>query len=349
MTSSYVTYSEIKRQPDTWKQTLQSVMEQKDMIKQLFNEVNPEEVIFVGCGTSYYISIAAALSFQEVTGISAKAVPASEVFLKPDSVINKNKRNIVIGTSRSGTTSEVVRAIEYVQNNNLGQCLGITGYPDSDLAQVAQKVINLPHIQEKSVVMTSSFTNLLLSLQLTTAIVADNQQLLDELHSLPDAGSNIMEKSEDLAREIGGNLAYDHFVYLGLGANFGLANEGMLKLKEMTQVHSEVYNPLEFRHGPISIIKENCLTVILTNQSILDFEQAVIKDVQKYNGAVLAVGELPDGFVADYQLNVGTGFSDVSREILYLPLLQLLAYYRTLKLQLNPDQPRNLSQVVKLK
>ena len=76
---------------------------------------------------------------------------------------------------------------------------------------------------------------------------------------------------------------------------------------------------------------------------------AVIKDVQKYNGAVLAVGELPDGFVADYQLNVGTGFSDVSREILYLPLLQLLAYYRTLKLQLNPDQPRNLSQVVKLK
>jgi glucosamine--fructose-6-phosphate aminotransferase (isomerizing) len=65
------TYQEIKQQPATWRQTIDLVVARAEEVKQKFANIQPDEVIFTGCGTSCYISIAAALTFQEKTGLSA--------------------------------------------------------------------------------------------------------------------------------------------------------------------------------------------------------------------------------------------------------------------------------------
>jgi glucosamine--fructose-6-phosphate aminotransferase (isomerizing) len=342
----YHTYQEIIRQPKTWEETINLVLNAKERIKQIFDEVKPDEVLFIGCGTSYYISITAALTFEAVTGVSAKAVPASEIFLKPEAVINKKKKTIIIGSSRSGNTTEVVRAIDYVQKNNLAECISITGYPDSKLADITKNTIVLPHIQEKSVVMTSSFTNILLSLQLIAGIVSDDKGYIAELRSLPKIGNEIMPNAEQFCIEIGEDLSFNHYIYLGLGSYYGLACEGMLKMKEMTQVFAEAFNPLEFRHGPISVVNQACRVILLSNHSILDYEQEVINDIRKFDANTVVLGELSTDFTSDYTVNIRDGLSDNSRGILYLPYLQFMSYFRTLKMGLNPDQPRNLTQVV---
>jgi glutamine---fructose-6-phosphate transaminase (isomerizing) len=344
----YHTYSEIKRQPDSWQKTINTVLEKKDEILNIIKKENVDEVIFTGCGTSFYISIAAALTFQEVTGLSAKAVPASEIFLKPDAVINKNKRTVVIGSSRSGNTTEVVRAIDYVQKQNLAKCLAVTGYPESGLAKTSENTLLLPHIQENSVVMTDSFTNILLALQVVTGLVADDKGFLSELDSLPEIGKEIISNAEEVGKNLGGDLSYQHYIYLGLGANYGLACEGMLKMKEMTQVFSETFNPLEFRHGPISVLTESCRVILLSNHSNLEYEQKVVTDVQKFGANTVVIGDLPIDFESDFSIHVTNGLSDTSRGILYLPYLQFIAYFRTVTLGLDPDNPRNLSQVVVL-
>lgn len=343
------TYEEIKRQPVTWQETIHVMLERKDEIKQKFAITQPDEVIFIGCGTSYYISIAAALTFEEQTGLPAKAVPASEIFLKPDAVIGKNKKTMIIASSRSGNTSEIVYAIEYVQKHNLGECISITSNPTSEMAKKSKYSIVLPHVQEESVVMTSSFTNLLLASQLIAGFVSNDDAYLAQLKELPERGKDILPRVEQLAKEVGENLHFNHFIYLGLGSYFGLACEGMLKMKEMTQLTSEAFNSLEFRHGPISVLNDRCLVVLLGNSSLRNYEKDVIVDVKNLQSNVVVVGDGVEDFEADEVLDLGGGLSDKSRGLLYLPFMQLMAYYRNLKLGLHPDKPRNLNQVVVLK
>lgn len=342
------TYEEIMRQPQTWEQTWNVVLAQRSKLEERFADANPEEVLFTGSGTSYYISIAAASTFQEITGMSARAVPASEIFLKPDSVINATKRTIIIGVSRSGTTSEVIRAFHFAQAQRQIPCISVSGYPESELVKNSDYSIVLPHIQEKSVVMTSSFTNILYSLQLLAGIVAGNQAYLEELSRIPRDGAFLLPRAKSLAEKLGSDLDFRHFIYLGLGAYFGLANEGMLKMKEMTQTFAEAFNSLEFRHGPISVVDSSCLVVLLSDSSIKKYEADVAQDVRKFGAFVVVVGENLADFESDVKFETNSTFSDVSRAILYMPFLQLLAFYRTKALGLNPDQPRNLSHVVKL-
>jgi glucosamine--fructose-6-phosphate aminotransferase (isomerizing) len=343
------TYQEIKQQPATWRQTIDLVVARAEEVKQKFANIQPDEVIFTGCGTSCYISIAAALTFQEKTGLSAKAVPASEIFLKPDAVFGKNKKTILVGSSRSGNTTEVVRAIEYARQNNLARCIAITSLPTSDLACKSDYTISLPHVQEKSVVMTSSFTNILLVSQLIAGILSGDEAYLAELKRLPEIGEDVMARVEPLAKTVGEDQNFNHFIYLGLGACFGLANEGMLKLKEMTQLFAETFNPLEFRHGPISVLNEKCRVILLSNRSIQAYERDVVDDVRKFGANAVVIGDSLEDFRCDVKIELNSGLTDLSRSVLYLPFLQLLAYYRTLKLGLNPDQPRNLGKVVVLK
>jgi len=343
----YYTYDEITRQPSTWEKTITQLLNKADELNKFFKDVKPDEVIFTGCGTSFYISIAAALVFEEITGISAKAVPASEIFLKPEATINKNKRTLLIGSSRSGTTTEVIRAVDYVNKNNLGTSFIVTGYPDSELAETADYSIALSHIQEKSVVMTSSFTNILLALHVFAGIVAGNKRFISELKSIPAIGDKIIQDAEEQGKNIGAQGKYNHYIYLGLGAYLGLACEGMLKMKEMTQAVCEAFNPLEFRHGPISVLTNQCQVILLNNQSIELYEKDVILDIQSYGANTVVIGDLSEDF-GNHIIRLPKGLSDAARGILYLPYLQYIAYFKTINLGLNPDTPRNLTQVVKL-
>lgn len=342
------TYSEISKQPETWEKTYAQILDNKDEILNKIKNFGPDEVIFSGCGTSYYISISAAYTFAELTGVSSKAVPASELFLAPNAVLPQNKKILVFAISRSGTTSEIIKAVDFLQKNQLAECIALTGYPESQLAKTSNYSIVLPHIQEKSVVMTGSFTNLLLTTQLISGLFSGNANYLEELKSLPEKAKAIWNETEQLAKIVGENLDYKAFVYLGLGGNLGLAYEGMLKMKEMTQAPSEAYNPLEFRHGPISIVTNDFLVVQIASHSISKFEQAIVKDIQRVNGTVLTVGNELDQYASDYKLDLKANMTDSAKSILSLPFLQLCAYYRTHALNLNPDQPRNLNQVVVL-
>lgn len=343
------TYEEIKRQPGTWQQTLETVMQHRNDFEQQYATTDPDEVIFIGSGTSYYISIAAALTFQEQTGITAKPVPASEIFLKPDAVFAKNKKALLIAFSRSGNTTEVVRAIEFAQNNGLSACLAVTGNPESEMAHKTDHSIVLPHIKEKSVVMTGSFTNMLLTGQLLAGIVSRDAAYLSELKKLPSLGENVMPQAETMGQKLGGELNYSHFIYLGLGPYLGLALEGMLKMKEMTQAFAEAFNPLEFRHGPISVLNEECRVLLLSHHSLRSYEQDVVTDMRQPGANTVVIGDDLDGFDSDETFELMSGLSDKSRGVLYLPLLQWMAYYRTVKKGLNPDKPRNLNQVVVLR
>ena len=341
------TYTEILNQPNSWEETLRLVPELWSQVGTTLSIGTDTHVLFAGCGTSLYIAQAAAQSFQEVTGLVATAVPASEIFLSAASVVPVGRPVAVFIISRSGRTSETLLAADFLRDIPNVQTVGVTCNSGTDLAGRTDYAIELPHASEQSVVMTQSFTTMLLALQIVAGLVAADDALLAELQRLPEAALEMLPEVDDFARRLAEYGNPDLVVHLGLGPNQGLAEEGTLKLKEMTQVPCESYNPLEFRHGPISVVTDRTLIVILEGQR----ERAYIEDVERdllHTGAVVAriapyaTAEPATSFL------LGTGFSDIARCCLYLPPLQLHGYYRAVGLGLDPDRPRNLNQVVVL-
>ena len=343
------TYQEILRQATTWRETIKIMQKQETDLLKLFNEWEPKEIVFSGSGTSYYLAISASRIFQEITGIPSKAIPSSEVFLDGNSCINSRANTLLIGISRSGDTSETIYAGEYVKNqteNNANRFLAVTGYAGSDIDKASDYSIVLPQIAEKGIVMTGSFTSMLLSLQLLAGIVGGNKNFLKELFQLPIIGEKVIEQAQKLGQEVAADSRLTHFIYLGLGSFYGLACEGMLKMKEMTQSFSEAFSSLEFRHGPISVLNESCSVILLSRKSSTRFEQELLEDIRSFGAHVIVIGDELSNWEADWKFELGSMISDQARHVLYLPILQLLSFYRTIKLGLDPDHPRFLNHVV---
>jgi len=335
----YYTYTEIKTQTEAWKNALAVTIEQAAEIQKLTDQY--EQVIFTGCGSTYYLSLAGSSLFQTLTNKTARAVPASELLFNTSSVINDGSRNLLVAVSRSGTTTETLRAVEMFKRERHGEVIVISNY-DTSMSQMADLKILIPEGQEKSVAQTRSFASMYVAVIALCVIASGKVELLDSLSTLPWIGDRLMDQYEPLAKEIGKNLIFDRFYFLGSGINYGLACEVNLKMKEMTLTHSEPFYFMEFRHGPMSMVNENTVIVGLLSDKNLIQELAVLNEMEAKGAHILALSE-KQGLVT-----FGSGVTEEVRGVLYLPVLQLMAFYRSIAKGLNPDSPKNLTAVVKL-
>ena len=331
----YATYNEIKSQTEAWTQALELTK-----AAQLPKAENYDQVIFTGCGSTYYLSLAAAALYQELTGFPARAVPGGELLLNTKTVVS-NQKNLLVAISRSGTTTETIRAVEKFIAAKLGDVLAISNYDDS-LSQTADFSIVIPKGQEESVAQTKSFASMYVAAVALAARMADRKDLLEKMSSLPRVGEGLIQEFEPSARQLGENLGFDRFYFLGSGIRYGLACEVNLKMKEMTLTHSEPFHFLEFRHGPMSMVNEKTVVVGLVSESNFKHEKAVLDEMQALGASVVALGE------SGIEIAFNSGISERVGGILYLPILQLMAFYRSLAKGLNPDSPNNLEAVVKL-
>lgn len=219
--------------------------------------VNSDIVYFIGCGTSLYLSLSGSRFFTYKTGIETKALPGGELLF----TINENvedfgrlKRSAIL-ISRSGESTEVVKAGEKLKNLSI-PVLGLTLEPDSSLVKVSDISIILP-IKEEAIVMTKSFSSILLTIELISSFI--NGESLEIYKDLTQETKRVLESAENLAKE---NTNYNHYVFLGLGMDEGIARESALKLEEMALTKVESYSTFEYRHGPKSLLEKGVLVSI---------------------------------------------------------------------------------------
>ena len=332
---TYHTYNEIKSQTTAWSQALE-VTSRSNLPK----AADYDQVVFTGCGSTYYLSLASAALYQELTGCTARAIPGGELFLNP-SVYLTNQRTLLVALSRSGTTTETVRAVKEFKAGKHGEVVVISNY-DEVLSRLAHVNIVISKGQEESVAQTRSFASMYVAITALCARMAGREDLLSAMTGLPKIGDRLMEKYEAYAKEIGENLAYDRFYVLGSGIRYGLACEVNLKMKEMTLTHSEPFHSMEFRHGPMSMVNENAVVIGMLSEKNFSYEQAVLNDMQALGGKIVSLCE------ANADVSFESGMPENVRGVLYLPVLQLMAFYRSLAKGLNPDRPKNLTAVVQL-
>lgn len=162
------------------------------------------------------------------------------------------------------------------------------------------------------------------------------------MQRLSELGTRLISSYGDGAQKIGEDLSFDRFYFLGSGMRYGLACEVNLKMKEMTLTHSEPFHFLEFRHGPMSMVNENTIVVGMLSEANRCHEARVLDEMKALGARVLDIAE------TDAKIVFNSNIPEAVRGVLYLPVLQLIAFHRSLAKGLNPDRPTNLTAVVKL-
>ncbi len=340
------TYREILEQPEAWAAAIRSFDRAAPELDHLFYDRPPEEVIFTGCGSSYYLSMTAAAAFQQVAGLRARAVPASELLQFPGSVLAPGLHALLVASSRSGTTTETVRALGVARRLGI-TTLSFTCASRSSLARQADLCITSPKGRESSVVMTKSFSSLLLLCLLVAAKRADSPALSGELRRLPILGKRVIKVAVTLADGLGAGAS--RFVFLGGGPAHGIAWEAMLKMTEMAQRPALAYHPLEFRHGPIAVAAPGTVAVLFGSRAGAKLEADLARDLRCHGAMVITLrDEWRSTAEVDVDIALGVHLSDEARCLLYVPFAQALAYHRAVGLGLDPDRPRHLSHAVHL-
>ncbi len=336
------TYQEIISQPMAWAQALEVVQSKKDEINRLWHDHPKIRVLFTGCGSTYYLSLAAASLFQELTGRGARATPGGELILYPATTYELGIPSVLVAISRSGTTSETVAAVRKFRQAERGPVVVITNYENTPLSELGDITLTISAGQEESVAQTRSFASMYVAATIFAAISAGRTDLLSAMEKLPSLGKKLIQKYDELARRMGENLDLDRFYFLGSGPRYGLACETNLKMKEMTLTHSEPFHFFEFRHGPMSMVTNKTAIIGMCSSINAPHEQTVLDEMRILGGQILSLGE------SDADVAFDSHLPEEVRNVLYLPVLQLMAFYRARAKGLDPDNPRNLSAVVQL-
>jgi glucosamine--fructose-6-phosphate aminotransferase (isomerizing) len=334
------TREEILSQPAAWSAALE-VMEAQRKDLQSVALGGYAQVIFTGCGSTYYVALAAAALLQELSGVAARGLPAAELWLFPRSSFVSGK-TLLVAISRSGETTETVEACAAFRNAGLGDLLTLSCYADRPLARLGRWNLVLPSGQERSVAQTRAFTTLYLATVALAALWTGKEELTEGMKRLGDCGRSLLSRYGALASSLGGDETLDRFYWLGSGPRYGLACEVSLKMKEMSLSHSEPFHFMEFRHGPKSMITPSALIVGFRSSFQGAREEAVLREAAALGGRVVTIAE--EG--ADVTLI--SGVDEAIRNVLYLPVGQLLAFERSLSRGLDPDKPHHLDAVVKL-
>ncbi len=345
------TLSETLSQPRCWQECLTDLERsgRLDLVCRDFG--SKQEWLFVGCGSSYYVALSAAASWTYLTGQRAKALPASEIILFPDISLIEGTPWQPVLISRSGHTSEVVKAAEYLENGRNVRTLAISCAAKQPLEAASSATIHLEPANDESTVMTRSFTSMLLALQALAAKVGGRQEFSESLSKVPRAAQAALDNMRPRIESFVRSNKFDDYVFLGQGPFFGIASESHLKVKEMSCSSSQCYHTMEFRHGPKATVGRRTLVTFFLSEAAYEEEREVLDEIKELGATTLVVTNTADTRArraADLLIELNMDVPEYARLSTHVFAGQLLGYYTALRKGFDPDNPRFLTRVVLL-
>jgi glucosamine--fructose-6-phosphate aminotransferase (isomerizing) len=288
-----------------------------------------EVTVFVGCGTSYNLALSLA-ALANASGRAALAVPGGEWANRRHAYWPGKDKVHVVALSRSGETTETIAAAKASRAAGMF-VTGITPEADSALAAHSDRLVVAATDAREGIVMTTSASlMLLLGINLIGhAVSAD---------AVARAQSLLGEVDAKVLALIGGR---SHFVYLGGGPLYGVGVEGALKLMEMSQAFTQTFHPLEYRHGPISLVDGRTAIVLLYSHDQREAEARLAAELRDKGAVVI-------GFGGEGDVSFAASSDPALAPLVYLPALQLIGERVAQSRQLDTAAPRHLTKVVTL-
>jgi len=362
------TRKEIAQQPEMWKRTFEMIRERKSDIEGFFGGFSDKDVdvILTGAGSSAFIGRAVhgiRIQHQQKQG---RVIPTTELLTHPEYFLQKDRTTLLVSFARSGNSPESLAVVKMLDNYCLDAYhLIITCNEEGELYLMTDnsrslRILLPPETNDVSLAMTSSFSSMMLAYILIAKIDRLEEEN-EKINRLAKWGDVILKKYEKQISQIA-SKEFERAVFLGAGPLLGIAEESHLKLQELTdgKVMCAFNSFLGFRHGPRAIVNEKTLLVYLFSDDDYSrkYEYDLVRQInQSVKGmAQVAVSHMPVA-IEQVAFDVDVCFgeeSDSSVEIEYLcvveiMLAQLLGFYKSMSLGLNPDAPSSsgtISRVV---
>ncbi|WP_347902896.1 glutamine--fructose-6-phosphate transaminase (isomerizing) [Pseudomonas purpurea] len=352
---------EIHEQPSVVQRTLEGRLSQNQVLVQAFGPQAAElfakvrNVQIVACGTSYHAGMVARYWLEELAGIPCQVEVASEfryrkVVVQPDSLF--------VTISQSGETADTLAALRNAKELGFLASLAICNVGISSLVRESDLTLLTQAGREIGVASTKAFTTQLVGLLLLTLSLGQvrgtlakgvEAQLVEELRRLPTrlgealAMDGTVEKIAELFAD------KNHTLFLGRGAQYPVAMEGALKLKEISYIHAEAYPAGELKHGPLALVDNDMPVVtVAPNNELLEKLKSNLQEVRARGGQLIVFADEQAGMTngeGTHVINM-PHIHDVLSPILYTIPLQLLSYYVAVLKGTDVDQPRNLAKSV---
>jgi glucosamine--fructose-6-phosphate aminotransferase (isomerizing) len=323
-------------------------------IREEYIKKDISKIHIVACGTAYYAGLVSKILFEEFVKIPTEIDIASE-FRYREPILNEKTLLIVI--SQSGETADALAALRLAKNKGC-QTLAVCNVVGSSISRESMHVMYTRCGPEIGVASTKTFTGQLVAMYILALDWAHKRnglgnvelkKYLKELREIPLKIGKFLENVKSV-QAIAEMFAHKkNFLYLGRYLSYPIALEGALKLKEVSYIHAEGYAAGEMKHGPIALIDGSVPVVVVAVEGKVHKKIiSNIEEVRARGGVIIAVASDSDREVkdkSDYVIYVPKTSEFFSPIIAVIPL-QLLAYYISVFLGCDVDQPRNLAKSV---
>jgi glucosamine--fructose-6-phosphate aminotransferase (isomerizing) len=312
-----------------------------------------KRIVLVGCGTSWHAGLVGEYMLEQIAKIPVEVEYASE-FRYRNPLVSSD--DAVMFISQSGETADTLAALREAKKRG-ALVLGIVNVVGSTIARESDAGVYIHAGPEIGVASTKAFTSQLTVLALITLMLARARGMSEkeaiilatELGSIPAKVEKILGNVDSIKAIANEFKDAGHFLYLGRGANFPVALEGALKLKEISYIHAEGYPAAEMKHGPIALIDEKMPVVcVVPKDSIYEKVISNVQEVKARKGRIIAVANDDDTEIesmAEFVIRVPRTYGFFGPILNVIPL-QVLSYYMAVARGANVDQPRNLAKSV---
>lgn len=307
----------------------------------------------LACGTSHYASILGKYFLEDYAGLLAEAELASEFRYRPG-IVSSDLGAIFI--SQSGETADTLGALHELKKKGI-LTLGLTNVVGSSQAREADAGIYFHAGPEVAVASTKAFVGQVTALAMLTTFLArqrnmdfvQGKEIVEAMQKIPSQIQEILDQKEKIKELAEKYCQYKNFFFLGRKYSFPVALEGALKLKEISYIHAEGVAGGEIKHGPLSLIDPDFISVAICPQdSVYDKMLVNIEEIKTRKGKVLAIATSGDNRIkasSDDVFYVPKTL-ELLNPILSIVPLHLFAYYMAVRLNREVDKPRNLAKSV---
>ena len=312
-----------------------------------------ERIFVLGCGTALHAGMVGKYLIETLAKIPVDTQHASE-FRYGDSPVHE--KTLFFAVSQSGETADTLGALREAKRRGF-RVLGICNNVSSTIARESDGGVYMHAGPEIGVAATKSFTSQVVIFTLLGILLgrqrslsaAHGREILEALDKLPDQILALLQESASIQRAATAFAKARSMLFLGRLANFPIALEGALKMKEVTYIHAEGYPSAELKHGVIALIdKETPSVLIATQDGVYDKNLGSLQEIKARGGPVLAVAHGDDAKVAglaDVVFRVPRTHELVQPILNVIPL-QLFSYHMAVTLGRDVDKPRNLAKSV---
>ncbi|MCZ6767112.1 MAG: glutamine--fructose-6-phosphate transaminase (isomerizing) [bacterium] len=311
-----------------------------------------KRLVILACGTSWHAGLIGEYMIEEKARVPVEVEYASE-FRYRNPIIDRG--TVTFAISQSGETIDTLEAMREAKRKG-SRVLGICNVVGSTIARESDGGVYIHAGPEIGVASTKAFTSqitvlTLIALLLGRRVMSKTQgrRIIESVQRIPAQVKEILDKNDQIYEIAKAYCNDSNFLYLGRGANFPVALEGALKLKEISYVHAEGYPAAEMKHGPIALIDKNMpVVVICPKDNAYNKILGNISEVKARKGRLIVIaneGDTEATAQADHVITIPKTL-DMLYPILSVIPLQLLAYHIAVLRGCDIDQPRNLAKSV---